>query len=68
MIITVPVDLQARVWANWAVVQESDHAFRESCGFRGYPYGPTHQLPAELVTAGAGRVRSFLAEVWVDSG
>ena len=31
VIITVPADMQAGVRANWAVVQESDHAFVESC-------------------------------------
>ena len=29
VIITVPVDQQAGVWANWAAVNESDHAFGE---------------------------------------
>ena len=30
VIITVPVDQQAGVWANWAAVNESDNAFSES--------------------------------------
>jgi hypothetical protein len=30
VIITVPVEMQAGVWANWARVNEGDHAFRES--------------------------------------
>ena len=29
VIITVPADMQAGVWANWAAINESDHAFRE---------------------------------------
>jgi hypothetical protein len=27
VIINVPADMQAGVWANWGVVQESDHEF-----------------------------------------
>jgi hypothetical protein len=27
VIITVPVEMQAGVWANWAVVNESEHEF-----------------------------------------
>ena len=30
VIITVPADMQAGVWANWAAISESDNAFRES--------------------------------------
>ena len=30
VIITVPADMQAGVWANWAAINESDNAFRES--------------------------------------
>ena len=30
VIITVPADMQAGVWANWAAINESDHEFRES--------------------------------------
>ena len=30
VIITVPVEMQAGVWANWARVNEGDHAFPES--------------------------------------
>jgi hypothetical protein len=29
VIITVPVEMQAGVWANWARVNEGDHAFGE---------------------------------------
>jgi hypothetical protein len=29
VIITVPVEMQAGVWANWARVNEGDHAFPE---------------------------------------
>jgi hypothetical protein len=27
VIITVPADMQAGVWANWAAINESDNAF-----------------------------------------
>ena len=27
VVITVPADQQAGVWANWAAVNESDHTF-----------------------------------------
>jgi hypothetical protein len=30
IIITVPADMQAGVWANWGAINESDHAFLES--------------------------------------
>jgi hypothetical protein len=30
VIITVPADMQAGVWANWGATDESDHEFRES--------------------------------------
>ena len=40
VIIHVPAEMQAGVWANWAVVSESDHAFRESPHFNGPEGGP----------------------------
>ena len=30
VIIHVPVEMQAGVWANWARISESDHSFGES--------------------------------------
>jgi hypothetical protein len=30
VIITVPADIQAGVWANWGAINESGNAFRES--------------------------------------
>ena len=30
VIITVPADMQAGVWANWAAINESDNAFDQS--------------------------------------
>ena len=40
VIITVPADMQAGVWANWAAINESDNAFRESRACS----GPTRAL------------------------
>jgi hypothetical protein len=34
VIITVPADMQAGVWANWGAINESDNAFRESLPYR----------------------------------
>jgi hypothetical protein len=68
VIITVPADMHAGVWANWAVINESDHAFRESRGFRCYPSGPTRTHLAPPGGASSRRVQVASGRISLECG
>ena len=53
VIITVPADMQAGVWANWAAINESDNALRESHTSAGTVERPRSAGDRHRITAAA---------------